>query len=319
MKVLYIATCLAILTNDAAAQDFPTKPIRVVVPYPAGGIVDVVARTVTENLSAIWGQPIIVEARPGANANLGTAEAVRAPPDGYTWLINGPALTANPTIYGNLPWDPRRDFSGLGVVTWSLNVAVVPAHSPAQSVQDFVAMAKNQPGTLFYGNPGVGSSNHLGTELLKQVAGIDLAPVGYKGQPPALPDLISGRLHFKLVSVGLATPHINSGKLRPLALIAKERSTLLPDVPTIVEAGYPDAAVIPWYGFVTRAGTPKSIITRINADINKVLLMPDVRVKLEKLGGQVASPMTPREIDALIRSDFEKWAKVIRSASIKPE
>lgn len=318
-KRFLFGVTIYLLAGSAVAQAFPSKPIRVIVPYPAGGIVDVVARAVTEKLSPMWGQPILVEPKPGANANLGTGEAARAAPDGYTWLINGPALTANPTIYGNLPWDPRRDFNGIGVLTWSLNVAVVPASSPAKTLKDFVALAKQQPGKLFYGNPGIGSSNHLGTELFMQVAGIDLESVGYKGQPPAIPDLLSGQLQFKFVAVGLAAPHVKSGKLRPLALIAKERSKLLPEVPTIIEAGYPDAAVVPWYGFVTRAGAPKEVLAKVNGDIAKVLAMPDVQEKLEKLGGQAAAPMTVAQIDALIRSDFDKWGAVARKAGIKPE
>jgi len=291
IKQFLFGASIYLLAGSAVAQAFPAKPVRVIVPYPAGGIVDVVSRAVTEKLSPMWGQPIIVEPKPGANANLGTGEAARAAPDGYTWLINGPALTANPTIYGNLPWDPRKDFNGIGVLTWSLNVAVVPASSPAKTLKDFVALAKQQPGKLFYGNPGTGSSNHLGTELFMQVAGIDLVSVGYKGQPPAIPDLLSGRLQFKFVAVGLAAPHVKSGKLRPLALIAKERSKLLPE----------------------------EVLAKINGDINKVLAMPDVQEKLEKLGGQAAQPMTVAEIDALIRSDFDKWGAVARKAGIKPE
>ncbi len=313
------AAWFLIAAGSALAQGFPAKPVHVIVPYPAGGIVDVVARTVTEKLAAMWGQPVIVEAKPGANANLGMAEAARATPDGYTWIINGPALTSNPTIYGNLPWDPRRDFRGIGVVTWSLNVAVVPASLPAKTLQEFVALAKKQPGKLFYGNPGTGTSNHLGTELFMQVADIKMVPVPYKGQPPAIPDLLSGLLQFKVVAVGLALPHIQNGKLRALALIAKERSKLLPDVPTIAEAGYPEAAVVPWYGFVTRAGAPPEVLTKINADINKVLAMPEVQEKLEKLGGQAAQPMSVEEIDALIRSDYDKWGAVVKKAGIKAE
>ena len=319
MKTLRCAlgAVLTLISGLAIAQGFPAKPVHVIVPYPAGGIVDVVARTVTEKLSPMWGQPIIVEAKPGANANLGMAEAARAAPDGYTWVINGPALTSNPTIYGNLPWDPRKDFTGIGVLTWSLNVAVVPASSPAKTLQDFVALAKKEPGKLFYGNPGIGSSNHLGTELFMQVAGIKLTSVGYKGQPPAIPDLLTGRLQFKVVALGLALPYIQSGQLRALALIAKERSKLLPEVPTIAEAGYPEAAVVPWYGFVTRTGAPRAVLDKINADINKVLAMPDVQDRLEKLGGHVAEPMTVDQINALIVSDFEKWGTVVRKSGIK--
>lgn len=315
----FISACLLLIAVAALGQEFPAKPVHVIVPYPAGGIVDVVARTVTEKLSSMWGQPILVEARPGANANLGMAEAARAAPDGYTWAINGPALTANPTIYGNLPWDPRKDFTGIGVLTWSLNVAVVPASLPVKTLREFVALAKKQPGKLFYGNPGTGSSNHLGTELFMQVADISMVPVPYKGQPPAIPDLLSGLLQFKFVALGLALPHIRTGKLRALALIAKERSKLLPDVPTIGEAGYPEAAVVPWYGFVTRAGAPREVLVKINNDINKVLAMPDVQEKLEKLGGQAAQPMTVDEINALIRADFEKWGTVVRKSGIKAE
>jgi len=319
LRLAFAFLALALGSSAALAQAYPAKPVRIIVPYPAGGIVDVVSRTITEKLSPMWGQPLIVEAKPGANANLGTGEAARAAPDGYTWLVQGPALTANPTIYGNLPWDPRRDFTGIGVLTWSLNVAVVPAGSTAKTLKEFVALAKSQPRKLFYGNPGMGSSNHLGTELFMQVAGIELESVGYKGQPPAMPDLLSGQLAFKFVAVGLATPHIKSGKLRPLALIARERSRLLPEVPTIVEAGYPDAAVVPWYGFVTRAGTPREVLAKINGDIAKVLALPEVQERLEQLGGQAAKPMAVAEIDALIRSDFDRWGAVVRKANIKPE
>jgi tripartite-type tricarboxylate transporter receptor subunit TctC len=319
MKRSLVGTLLALVAGTAAAQGYPSKPVRVIVPYPAGGIVDIVARTVTEKIAAGWGQPIIIEARPGADSNIGTELVAKSAPDGYTWLVTGPAVLSNPTIYGNLSWDPLRDFQGVGIVVWNQNIAVVPATLPVNTMQEFVAYAKARPGQLNFGNPGTGSSNHLSTELFIQVAGLKMVNVGYKGQPPAIPDLLNGALHFKIVALGLAAPHVQSGKLKALATFTHERVKALPEVPTIAEAGYPEAALVPWYGAYIRAGTPKPIVERINAEINKALQSPEVADRLLKSGSLPGPAKSADEIQAMMRSDYERWGKVVRAAGIKAQ
>jgi tripartite-type tricarboxylate transporter receptor subunit TctC len=312
------AVLLAFCAGIAHAQPYPSKPVRMIVPYPAGGIVDLLARAVTEKIAAGWGQPILVEVRPGADGNLGTEAVAKSAADGYTWLMTGPAILSNPTIYGNLSWSPLRDFQGVGAAVWNLNVAIVPATLPVATLQEFVAYAKARPGQLNFGNPGTGSSNHLSTELFFQVAGIQLTNIGYKGQPPAIPDLINGQLQFKVVALGLATPHIRSGRLRALAAFSPQRLKQLPEVPTVSEAGYPEAGLVPWYGIYVPAGTPKDVVARINAEINKAIAAPDVQERIEKVGSLPGPIKTPDEIQAMMKSDFERWGKVVRAAGIKP-
>ena len=321
MRMFARITCalaLCAVANAASAQAYPSKPVRIIVPYPAGGIVDLLARAIVEKIAAGWGQPILVEVRPGADSNLGTEVVAKSAPDGYTWLMTGPAILSNPTIYGNLAWSPLRDFQGVGVAVWTLNVAVVPAMLPVSTMQEFVAYAKARPNQLNFGNPGTGSSNHLSTELFFQVAGIQLVNIGYKGQPPAIPDLLSGQLHFKIVALGLATPHIKSGKLKALAVFSPQRLKQLPEVPTVAEAGYPEAALVPWYGIYVPSATPKDVVARINSEINKSLSAPDVQERSEKLGSLPGPQKTPDEIQAMMKSDFERWGKVVRAAGIKP-
>jgi tripartite-type tricarboxylate transporter receptor subunit TctC len=313
------AILLTLAATAAGAQGYPSKPVRVIVPYPAGGIVDIVARAVMEKIAAGWGQPIIIEAKPGADSNIGTDLVAKSAPDGYTWLVTGPAVLSNPTIYGNLSWDPLRDFQGVGIVVWNQNIAVVPAALPVNTMKEFVEYAKARPGQLNFGNPGTGSSNHLSTELFIQVAGIKMVNVGYKGQPPAIPDLLNGALHFKIVALGLALPHVQSGKLKALATFTHERVKALPDVPTIAEAGFPEAALVPWYGAYLRAGTPKAIVERVNAEINKALQSPEVAERLLKSGSLPGPVRSPDEIQALMRSDYERWSKVVRAAGIKAQ
>ena len=274
---------------------------------------------VTEKIAAGWGQPIIIEARPGADSNIGTELVAKSAPDGYTWLVTGPAVLSNPTIYGSLSWDPLRDFQGVGIVVWNQNIAVVPATLPVIAMKDFVEYAKARPGQLNFGNPGTGSSNHLSTELFMQVAGIRMINVGYKGQPPAIPDLLNGALHFKIVALGLAAPHVQSGKLKALATFTHERVKAFPDVPTIAEAGYPEAALVPWYGAYVRAGTSRAIVERINAEINKSLQSPEVADRLLKSGSLPGPIRSADEIQEMMRTDFERWSKVVLAAGIKAQ
>ena len=320
LRLLFIFFALVLGSNSALSQSYPNKPVRVIVPYPAGGIVDIVVRSITERIAAEpgWKQPILVEVKPGAQSNLGTELVAKADPDGYTWLATGPAILSNPVIFTNLRWSVE-DFQAVGIAVWNQNVAVVPDSVPAKTLKEFVAMAKEKPGKLNFGNPGTGSSNHLQSELFMQVAGIKMTSIGYKGQPPAIPDLLQGLLHFKVVAMGLAMPHIRSGKLRPLAVVTQGRLKELPDVPTMTEAGYPAAGLNTWYGIYVPAKTPSPIVSRINAEINKALATAEVQERLIKSGNLPGSIKSPDEIQALMKSDAEKWGKVVKAAGIKAQ
>ena len=313
-----LAVGLGLLAELTIAQgSFPTRPVRVIVPYPAGGIVDVVARVVTDKLGGLWNQPIVVEARPGANSNIGTDAVAKAAADGYTWLITGPAITANPFLSTNATWDAKKDFTGLGVAAWSAAAIVVPATSPANSLKELVALARTKP--LNYGNPGTGSSIHLSTELFKQVAGIELQAVGYKGQPQIITDLLGGQLDMAFAATGLIAQHVQAGKLKALGVIGRERLKQLPGVPTLIEAGFAEAGVTAWYAFFTRAGAPRDVLEKINADLGRVLGMPDVKEKMEKLGAEAALPMSLAEMNRLLVNDTDRWSAVIKVGNIKAE
>lgn len=305
-------------TTVFAQAAFPTRPIRVIVPYPAGGIVDIVARSVTDTVGRNWKQPMVVEAKPGANSNIGTAEVARSAPDGYTWLVTGPAILVNPSIYKDAGWNAMRDFKCVGLVVWNQSAAVVPVNFPVTTLKDFVELAKRKPGQLNFGNPGIGSSIDLTAKNLFRAAGIEIANIGYKGQPQALIDLITGEIQISVASLALALPHIKDGKLKPLAVFTKERVKELPDVPTIAEAGYPDAAYLPWYGIYVPAATPDELVGRIHEAINKALTSPEVieRLSHADIPGQ---PMPLDGLAKLMKADFERLTEIVKVSHIAVE
>ena len=308
-----VALCMA-AGGSSAATSFPDKPIHLIVPYPAGGIVDIVARTIADQVSRDWNQPVIVEDKPGAQSNIGTSYVARSEPDGYTWIISGPAILANPTIYPNAGWDALRDFKCVGLSVWNQSVAVVPAGMDVKTLKDFVAKAKAQPGHLNYGTPGVGSSNDLSAKKFFRAAGIKMTTIGYKGQPPALIDLINNQIQFEVVALTLALPHIKDGKIKPLATLTHTRIKELPDVPTIEEAGYADAAFVPWYGIYVPAKTPDDIVKTINAGISKALENQTVRDRLAK-SDIPGKPMSVAELAALMKTDETALAAVAKATS----
>lgn len=299
-------------TGALAATSFPDKPIHLVVPYPAGGIVDIVARTIADQVSRDLKQAVIVENKPGAESNIGTSYVARSEPDGYTWIISGPAILDNPTIYPNAGWQAIRDFRCVGLSVWNQSVAVVPAGMDVKTLKDFVAKAKAQPGHLNYGTPGVGSSNDLSAKKFFRAAGIEMTTVGYKGQPPALIDLINNQIQFEVVALTLALPHIKDGKIKPLATLTHTRIRQLPDVPTIEEAGYPGAAFVPWYGIYVPAKTPDATAEKINAAINHALENPTVRDRLAK-SDIPGKPMSLAELDRLMKTDQAALATVAKA------
>jgi tripartite-type tricarboxylate transporter receptor subunit TctC len=315
------AAGLALLTASASAfgqAAFPTRPIRVIVPYPAGGIVDIVARSVTDMIGKNFKQAMVVEAKPGGNSNIGTAEVARSSPDGYTWLVTGPAVLVNPSIYKDAGWNAMRDFKCVGLVVWNQSAAVVPVNLPVKTLKDFVELAKSKPGKLNFGNPGIGSSIDLTAKNLFRIADIDIANIGYKGQPQALIDLITNQIEFTVASLALALPHIKDGKLRPLAVFTKERVKELPDVPTIAEAGYPGASYLPWYGVYVPAATPDELVKRIHEAINKALESPEVIARLSHadIPGQ---PMPLDELAKLMKADHERLNEIVKVSHIAVE
>ena len=318
----FAAAAIALLpgsVSSASAQsDYPVRPIHVVVPYPAGGIVDIVARAVTEQVGRDWKLAIVSEARPGGNGNIGTAAVARSDPDGYTWLVTGPAVLVNPTLYKDAGWDAMQGFKCVGLAIWNQSVAVVNPALPVKTLGEFVQLARSKPGHYNFGNPGTGSSIDLTAQKLFQVADIKLTNVGYKGQPPALIDLITNLMHFEIVSLALALPHIKEGNLKPLAVFTDKRIADLPDVPTIAEAGYPDASYVSWYGIYVPSATPDAIAEKINQAINKALLNPDVQRQLS-IADIPGRPMSLTELAALMKADHDKLTAVVKASGMKPQ
>lgn len=316
---LRLAAAIVILFGGAAAasaqDNWPSRPIRVIVPYPAGGIVDMVARAVTEQVGRDLKATVVVEARPGGNSNIGTAAVARSDPDGYTWLVSGPAALVNPGLYKDAGWDAMRDLKCVGLAVWTQSVAVVNPTLPVKTIGDFVALARSKPEQLNFGNPGTGSSIDLSAQKLFQAAGIKLTNVGYKGQPQALVDLMTNLMHFEIVSMALALPHIKQGSIKPLAVLTHSRVSELPDVPTIAEAGYPEAAYVPWYGIYIPAGTPDALAEKINAAINKALENPEVQRTLS-ITDIPGKPTSLRDLATLMKTDFEKLTTVVKTAGM---
>jgi tripartite-type tricarboxylate transporter receptor subunit TctC len=316
---LGLAAAIAMLIGGNAAtqaqDNWPSRPIRVIVPYPAGGIVDIVARAVTEQVGRDLKATVVVEARPGGNSNIGTAAVARSDPDGYTWLVTGPAALVNPGLYKDAGWDAMKDLKCVGLAVWTQAVAVVNPTLPVKTIGEFVELARSKPEQLNFGNPGTGSSIDLSAQKLFQAAKIKLTNVGYKGQPQALVDLMTNLMHFEIVSMALALPHIKQGSIKPLAVLTHNRVNDLPDVPTIAEAGYPEAAYVPWYGIYVPSGTPETLAAKINAAINKALENPDVQKQLS-ITDIPGKPMPLSDLAALMKSDYEKLTTVVKTAGM---
>lgn len=300
-----------------AQEAWPAKPVRTIVPFPAGGVVDLVTRAVTDRLASVLRQPFIVEARPGANGNIGTEAAARAAADGYTLLTASPATVTQPLL-SNTARHKVTDFVGVGLIGAPPNLFVVSPSVPVRTLRELVDYVRARPGQLSVTNPGVGTSNHLGQELFFSLTGLQMINVRYPGQPQMIPDLASGQVHFGLVTQGLAMPHIKEGRLRALAIGAPSRSRDLPDVPTTAEAGYPEATFLPWYGLVAPAATPRAIIRRLSDETLAALKEPEVVARLDKMGTQI-TPASAEDFDALIKSEQERWSRVIRERNIKAD
>ncbi len=306
----------AFATGRASAQAWPGKPIRFLVPYPVGGIVDIVARAVAEPMAAELGQPIVVDPRPGANSTLATAMVPQAPADGYSWVIATLSHVVVPHLQ-SVPYDALKDFQGVALVAVATSVATVNADLPVKSLKELVDYGRANPGKLNYLNPGNGSSIHLAAELLKNHSRFDMTSVPYRGIPPGMPDLLEGRLQVGLLPGPLALPHIQSGKLRALAFLGDRRSKVLPDVPTFTEAGFGEAQVMSWYTIAVKAGTPPEIVARIHAAAAKVTAAAETRERLDRASCEVPAPRSPAEVQALYAADFTRYGKLVKDAGIK--
>jgi tripartite-type tricarboxylate transporter receptor subunit TctC len=303
-------------TTASAADDFPNHPIRVVLPYAPGTVVDVFGRIVARHMAEQWnGASIVFESKSGANGSIATEDVAHAAPDGYTWLIVTTFFTASPSLYKELRWDPQRDFVPVGEICRSPNVFIVSSSLPVKNVAEFVALAKSKPGVLTYGNPGKGSTGHLGFELFKRAAGIDVTGVGYRGYPQMVPDIGSGLVSSSFFSVNQALSVVQTGTIRVIGTINETRTKYFPDAPTLAEQGYGEAQVTPWFGIVVPKGTPQLIVEKIDRALEASLALPDTRDKLDKAGCEARSAPLGAFAD-LIKADVALWAKVVKEAGI---
>jgi tripartite-type tricarboxylate transporter receptor subunit TctC len=314
MAVLAIAAT----GGEVAAQTWPSRPVRIIVPFPTGGSADTLARLMGQKISEPLGQAVIVENKPGAGGNIGTDAVAKATADGYTFLLTPSSFASQPSLYANLTWDPVKDFTPVSLIASQPHMLVVNPSLPAQSVQELIALAKAKPGQLSYASGGVGATNHLTGELFKRLTGTDIVHVPYRGNPLAVVDVINGQvaMMFDFMITGL--PHVKDGRLRALAVTGAHRSPQVPDLPTVIEAGFPGAEASAWFAVMAPAGTSATIIRRLNTELNLALQQPDVLARLDQLG---AEPMggPPEAAAALLRSEIPKWAEVIKAANIRVE
>jgi tripartite-type tricarboxylate transporter receptor subunit TctC len=316
-----LAAAAAIAPGLAAAQApdaWPSKPVRLILPFPPGGGTDILGRLIAERLTAGLGQPVVTENRGGAGGNVGAEAAARSAPDGYTIVLVAPSLAISPSLYSKLNYDPVRDFAPVSLVATVPNVMITHPSVAANTLAEFIRLAKTKPGGMNFGSGGSGTSNHLAGELFNIVAGVKLVHIPYKGVNLAMQDVLSGQIHFVVIGVPAAAPHIKAGRLRALALVAPQRSAALPEVPTVAEAGLRDFEVTTWYGILAPAGTPRPIVTRLNAEIVRVMQAPEVK---ERLAAMATDPVTstPEEFAAYIKKEIAKWGDVVRKAGLKAD
>ncbi len=314
---LLVSAVLA-LPGIAAAQAFPTKPIRIVVTYPPGGGADLMARLVAPKMSEVLGQPVVVENKPGASGQIGALDVARSAPDGYTLMLDASSFAVNPSLYSKLPYDPAKAFTPVAVVALFPNVLVVNPSFPAKDVKSLIAMAKAQPGKIAFASSGNGSAQHLSGELFKQQAHVDMTHIPYKGGGPALNDVIGGQVPLYFANMASGLPFVKAGKLRALGITASKRSAALPDVPTIAEEGLPGYEVYEWNAIFAPAGTPPQVIAKIAESIRHAVESQVVRERVASLGGEI--PVSgPAQAAKFVQEQTELWGRVVRDAHIHVE
>jgi len=312
--LLAAAACAPI----AQAQSYPAKPIRMILPFPPGGPTDITGRAIAQKLSEQLAQPVVPENRPGAAGNIGLELASKAPPDGYHIVLAAPPIAISPSLYRKLNYDALRDLAPISLVAEIQNIMVAHNSVPVRTVKDLIGLARRNPGKLTYSSSGAGSTNHLATELLKGRYKLDMVHVPFKGSSPALVALMSGEVDFGTMAVPGAIPLVNAKRVRPLAVLSRERVPALPAVPTAVESGMEGFVVSIWYGVLAPAGTPRPVIDRLNSEIHKALASTDMKARLAKSG---VEPLTssPEQFASHIRSEMTRYAKIVRDANIKPQ
>ena len=309
---------MLVIGGSALAQAFPTKPIRFIAAFPAGGPSDIVARAMAKRMSEVLGQPVIVDNRTGAGGNIGAEAVAKAPPDGYTVLLGGSYVIIAPALYLKPPFDPIRDFAPIGLIVSNQYVLVTHPSVPARSVRDLIKVAKVQPGKLNYASTGPGSPPRLAGELFKSMAGVDMVNISYKGATPALIDMIGGHIDVYFGGISGTLPPIASNKIRPLAVTSTKRSSQLPEIPTVAEAALPGYDITTWFGLLAPAGTPREIVNKLNAVIIGIV---NEKEMTNYLIGQGVDPVTntPDQFAAYIKNEVPKFAKIVKAAGITPE
>lgn len=314
-----VAALLAVSIGVAVAQGYPIKPVRMVVPFPAGGATDIVGRIVAQKLSEALGQQVIVDNRGGAGGTIGSDMVAKSPPDGYTILVATSSTHAiAPSLYGKLGYDPVRDFAPVTLVANATILLAVHPSVPARNVRELIALAKKQPNALSFASSGNGGISHLVGEQFKSIAGIQMLHVPYKGDTPALTDLVSGQVSLMFGTAVSFLPYVKSGRLNALAVTNPKRSPIVPDVPTVAESGLPGFEALQWFGIVAPAGTPKEIVARLSGEIVKILRLPDVRERMSGLGAEVVAS-TPEQFAVFQKADTAKWARVVKESGAKIE
>jgi tripartite-type tricarboxylate transporter receptor subunit TctC len=314
-----LATVAALAdAGDARAQtNYPEQPIRIIVGFTPGVAPDVTARLLADKFTESWGKAVVVENVTGSGSNIATDRVAKSPPDGYTLLMGGnSALVISPSLYDKLPYDPLKDFAPITQVFVAANLLVIPPTVAAKTLAELVALARAQPGKLTYGHAGVGTSQHLGGELLKYMAHVYIQPVAYRGTTAVLPDLLAGRLTMSFANIANALPLVREGKLTAFAVSSRQRSAAAPDIPTMAELGYPGFDAVPWFGLLAPAGTPPAVIDKLQRETVRVLALPEVQASLHTLGLDLIGN-TPAEFANVIRAETPQWATVIRSAGIR--
>lgn len=323
IRVLLPALLAIVATSHVPAsfgQDaaYPSKPIRMIVPFAPGGATDTIARLVGAKLQASLGQPVLVENKPGAGTNIGVAAVATAAPDGYTLLMGTPSIPVNPALYKQLSYDWQRDLQPVSMVGFVPNLLVVHPSEPVSSVKELIAYAKANPGKLNFGSSSVGGAIHLSGELFNSMAGVAMVHVPYKGSAPAMTDLLAGRIALMFDNLPSAMPHAKAGKLRALAVTSNKRSALFPDVPTVAEAGLPGFEVLSWNGIFVPAGTPRDIVMKLQVEIKKAVAQPDVQQRFAQQGIE-AGGNTPEEFGVFLKAEADKWQPLVRRLGLKAD
>jgi tripartite-type tricarboxylate transporter receptor subunit TctC len=308
----------SLIVSPSLAQDYPDKPVRIVVPFAPGGATDVLARLVGQKLGERWAQPVFVENRPGAGGNIGADQVAKSVPDGYSLLLGGVPHAISASLYSKLPYDLAKDLTAIAEIASFPSVIVLHPSLPAQSVKELIALARARPGQLSFGSAGVGSPNHLALELFDTMAGVSMTHVPYKGSGQLIGDLLAGQVQLASMGTPVALPHVQSGKLRAIAVTGAARSSLLPEVPTVSEAGLPGFEVTSWYGVFGPAGLPAKIVAKLNSGIGAAVTAPDVRERLAALGAE-PSLKAPDEFGRYVREEIAKWAKVVKDSGAKAD